>query len=461
MPYTHFHDWSIHTHHHRSRGGRHYNAIRRRQRPWKVGFFVLASVVAFWVANKAGWLDPIKSALSGEKADSQSMVPETRRQTLEGNNPRDGVPITAGLDPMLEPTRSPMTVRERSPAAPPVLVQPGVTTPAPAYPPTATSSPTSTPKPTLPPHQRHLPEKEFMLSLINAERARAGVGAVTLGTNIAAQLHPESALENCFSGHWGLDGLKPYMRYSLAGGYQSNGENGHGSDYCITASDRYRPISKIKTEIQEAMAGWTDSPGHRRNILDPTHMKVNVGIAWDLYNVKMFQHLEGDYVEYQPLPEIDAGVLKMSGKTRNGARLAGSRDLGTQIYYDPPPAPLTQGQVARTYCYDNGLKVTSLRELLTDGSFWPEDRFTNTYSPCPDPADVPADAPPARSHAEANRLWQEAYNQSRLTSERTLTVPWTDATKFRANGGAFDVEQTLAKSCPSTAREFIRSWSGE
>ena len=135
----------------------------------------------------------------------------------------------------------------------------------------------------------------------------------------------------------------------------------------------------------------------------------------------------------------------MSGKTRNGARLAGSRDLGTQIYYDPPPAPLTQGQVARTYCYDNGLKVTSLRELLTDGSFWPEDRFTNTYSPCPDPADVPADAPPARSHAEANRLWQEAYNQSRLTSERTLTVSWTDATKFRANGGAFDVEADIGQ----------------
>ena len=146
-----------------------------------------------------------------------------------------------------------------------------------------------------------------MLSLINAESARAGVGPVTLGTNIAAQLHAESVLENCFSGHWGLDGLKPYMRYSLAGGYQSNGENGRGSDYCITASDRYRPISKIKTEIQEAMAGWTDSPGHRRNILDPTHMKVNVGIAWDLYNVKMFQHLEGDYVEYQPLPGLTPG----------------------------------------------------------------------------------------------------------------------------------------------------------
>ena len=64
-----------------------------------------------------------------------------------------------------------------------------------------------------------------MLQLINEERVRAGVAPVVLGDNIAAQLHAESALENCFSSHWGIDGLKPYMRYSLAGGYQSNAEN--------------------------------------------------------------------------------------------------------------------------------------------------------------------------------------------------------------------------------------------
>ena len=44
----------------------------------------------------------------------------------------------------------------------------------------------------------------------------------------AAQLHAESLPESCFSSHWGIDGLKPYMRYSLAGGYQRNGENGNG-----------------------------------------------------------------------------------------------------------------------------------------------------------------------------------------------------------------------------------------
>lgn len=40
-PYSHFHDWSIHTHYHRPKGGRHYRAVRRRQRPWRVGFWVI------------------------------------------------------------------------------------------------------------------------------------------------------------------------------------------------------------------------------------------------------------------------------------------------------------------------------------------------------------------------------------------------------------------------------------
>ena len=84
-----------------------------------------------------------------------------------------------------------------------------------------------------------------MLALIDSERRKAGVNPVVLGINNAAQLHAESSLSDCVSSHWGADGLKPYMRYSLAGGYQSNGENGHGSDYCIKASDRYRPISSI------------------------------------------------------------------------------------------------------------------------------------------------------------------------------------------------------------------------
>ena len=165
-----------------------------------------------------------------------------------------------------------------------------------------------------------------MLELINAEREKAELDSVVLGDNIAAQLHAEAALENCFVSHWGVDGLKPYMRYSLAGGYQSNGENGSGSDYCIKASDGYRAIANIKTEIRQAMDGWMDSPGHRSNILGRWHKKINIGLAWDKYNFLAYQHFEGDYVEYGELPVIEDGVLRISGRTKNGARFNEDRD---------------------------------------------------------------------------------------------------------------------------------------
>ena len=132
-----------------------------------------------------------------------------------------------------------------------------------------------------------------MLELINDERVSVGLNPVVLGDNVAAQLHAEAALENCFSSHWGIDGLKPYMRYSLAGGYQPNAENVSGLDYCIKATDGYRANGSAEQEIRQAMVGLMDSPGHRDNILRPWHKKVNVGLAWDRYNFKVIPTLRG------------------------------------------------------------------------------------------------------------------------------------------------------------------------
>ena len=48
MPYRHYHDGSFHTHRQRRKGGGHYNTIRRRQRPWRIGttMVVIGAVVA-------------------------------------------------------------------------------------------------------------------------------------------------------------------------------------------------------------------------------------------------------------------------------------------------------------------------------------------------------------------------------------------------------------------------------
>ena len=265
-----------------------------------------------------------------------------------------------------------------------------------------------------------------------------------IGINNAAQLHAESSLQNCTSSHWGMDGLKPYMRYSLAGGHQSNGENGNGSDYCIKWSDGYRSLDPIDVEIREAMEQWMSSPGHQCNILDRWHKKVNIGLAWDRYNFKAFQHFEGDYVEFESLPALEDGILTLAGRTKNGARFDDERDLMIQVFYDPPPYPLTRGQVARTYCYDSGLPVAGLREPLSGGWFYDESEYSTTYRPCPDPYDVDTDARSPESPEEADRLWQSAYSASHNVVEK-VTVPWVTASEWTADGEAFSVSANLRR----------------
>ena len=295
------------------------------------------------------------------------------------------------------------------------------TTPStvPAASPVHTVAPTATP--IQPPHLRYIDEKRYMLELINAEREKAGVPPVELGNNDAAQLHAESALRNCFGSHWGVDGLKPYMRYSLAGGYQVNGEIAHGSDDCIKSNEGYASIGYIGKAIRQAMEGWMNSPDHVGAVLAKHFKKVNIGLAWDKYNFKAYQHFEGDYTEYDEVPSIEKGILSLSGKTRNGAKFDSHEDLSVHLFYDPPPHSLTSEAVSKTYAYCYGVTVASLLWPLSGGLDWGEiSNFDSDYAPCPN----------------------DPY---RTTYDRNLTADWIIAQKWTVTGNSFLVEADISK----------------
>ena len=324
---------------------------------------------------------------------------------------------------------------------PPVLV-----VPPPILVPTLEPLSTSTPEPVLRPDQRHLALKEHMIELVNGFREEEGLQPIVLGDNIAAQLHAEQSLNDCISGHWGTDGLKPYMRYSLAGGFQANGENVSGNNYCIRAGEGYRPLGTTQKElfdqVRRTVQGWMGSPGHRKTILGVTYRKLNVGLAWDRYNFVAVQHFEGDHVEFTRVPRIENGILWMlEGRAKNGLRFGEDRDLGVQIYFDGPAHKLTPGQLSKTYCYDNGTLVASLRYPLKMNMFWPIDFFHKALSRCLDPYEMPPDTQPPQS-AEAARL---LHYLAKTTSEAPalITVPWITATQWRADGNSFGVEANL------------------
>ena len=213
--------------------------------------------------------DWVMQVCKGDIANDQSTdLAKVAQPAQVGAPVATGVPVpsteaTAGaqIQSTVKAPVRPSVATPHSDATQPILSSANTPTPSPVATVVPTITPTHIPAPILRPNLRHIKEKSYMLELINAERVQAGLNPVVLGDNVAAQLHAEASLKNCFSSHWGIDGLKPYMRYSLAGGYQSNGENGLGSDYCITASDRYRPIASVHQEIREAIESWMDQLG--------------------------------------------------------------------------------------------------------------------------------------------------------------------------------------------------------
>ncbi len=325
--------------------------------------------------------------------------------------------------------------------------------------PTATHTPSSTPTPTPTPTQTTTPiqlsglsqselesAREYALNLINNARTKAGLNEVTLDDNTAAQSHVEDMRENCFLSHWGTDGLKPYMRYTLDGGEQFSAENISGTGYCPPDPHRYISMS-IKANLDQAMDGLMRSSGHRRNILNPHHRKVGIGISYQRPNLWLAQLFAGDYVRYTTKPVIENGILTLAGTLTNGATAQMNDDLGIQIYFDPPVRDLTRGQLTRTYCYGNGTQITALRPPLDPGWFYTEDTLTKSTDRvyCPDPHYIDPSLPPPNSYDESHHLWQQAYNSSQTRGVFSVgTLPWITASDWGTADNRLSVKADIS-----------------
>ena len=292
--------------------------------------------------------------------------------------------------------------------------------------------PTAMPEPTPTPTSETSPE-QFMLQLINRERGKAGAAPVELGSNRAAQIHADNSLANCHSGHWSMDGLKPYMRYSLAGGYQLHEENVSGDHYCF----EMQRFDSLETALTGAMTVLMNSDGHRENILNPTHRAVSLGISWDDYlNIAVVQIFEGEYVKYRNLPQIRDGILSLSGTAVGGVVFSSEEDLIVALHWDPPPRALTRGQLARTSSYGDGVPIAG----VSSPSYLEEiPARSTTYLPSFDPHSVPADSPPPQSPEESKALYEEAQRAIVELELVTGSLPMLGASVWKVSTHDFDV----------------------
>ena len=299
---------------------------------------------------------------------------------------------------------------------------------------------------TLSTEQRQIDPHTFMLHLTNEARAEAGVPPVQMGTNPAAQMHAEAALAGCYSSHWDEWGLKPYQRYTLTGGQGTSGENVSGLDYCIKPEDNYIRIGPLNLDVKKTVQGWLESPGHQRNMLDPNHTALNTGIAHDTFNTVMVQLFDSDYVEYTTKPSITpTGTLEMSG-TVYGANLNIGRTVPVQILYDPPPIPLTRGQLASTYALCQPVKIGYLVRPLTGGRFYTDPTIRQDFQTyeCVDPYEIPSGLQPPQSPDEAHQAWENAKANSNSPRRIKIEVRRIIADRLDTEDGNFHVIADLS-----------------
>ena len=202
----------------------------------------------------------------------------------------------------------------------------------------------------------------------------------------------------------------------------------------------------MEREVADAVQGWMTSPGHRSNLLDPVHTILNVGIAHDRFNEVMFQHFSSDYVTYTTKPGIDSGgVLLLEGEV-SGATLSIGDSVNVVIAYDPPPKPLTRGQLAYTYSLCNPSTVAYLVEPLAPGwSFsTPAVRTDSQIVSCVDPYQTSEDTSAPDSPQQAHDAWASAKAASETTQQIVTRERRVIAERMDITSAAFDIRADLS-----------------
>ena len=367
--------------------------------------------------------------------------------------PRTPLATSPTVTPTLDPTATPVPSTPTptlTPLPTPIPSTPTPTltplpTPIPSTPtPTLTPLPTSTvtPKPTSTATPIPLEIKQHMVDVVNTARRDVGLEPLLLGTNELAQLHADSMLEHCFLSSWDLDGNKHYMRYSFAGGYQVTRPVLRGTEYCLGSNAGFAKLDDIKAIATDAVERWLEHPDSDTDVLSPHFKKLHIGLAWNMYNFRIYAFYETNYVRFTDRPTISVdGELSFAGRL-NGIEITDKKDLSVKIFHDRTPGSLTAGQLIRAQCADIGRQVASLRPPLPSGFYYKDPGFTKWVNECPSsPFEVSPDASVPRTVAQMQKIQQElTVKHSRGIS---VSVNWVTASEWKVSEDEFEVKADI------------------
>lgn len=146
--------------------------------------------------------------------------------------------------------------------------------------------------------------RDELLRLINRDRMQFGLKPVALDpvASALADDYCRQQIRNGTTGHFTLDGMAPYMRYSLSGGNDGVSENvaAWSANYGFGDRALYDMMRRSQQAMMDEVA---PHDGHRRTILDANATHVGIGLAWDRGEFRIAEEFIRRYVEWvRPLP---------------------------------------------------------------------------------------------------------------------------------------------------------------
>ena len=175
-----------------------------------------------------------------------------------------------------------------------------------------------------------------LLHMVNEERAVERVPPLVmdeLATRVATKHATEMAVHE-FASHWGRDGLKPYHRYSLAGGTDATQENVSAADN--TWSNNMDLLKQDTAYLHVRL--YQEKPpndGHRKTILAPQHTHVGFGIAVEKLRLRLVELFVARYIEVKDVPRVakPKSVVPFAGKL-----FKRNYNLNhVEVFYEPLP----------------------------------------------------------------------------------------------------------------------------
>ena len=219
-----------------------------------IGFLLLATIFGgVWVFRNS--TDSVYSISKPSPARGEETPPATVDEVGPGDAAGSGTADDASPSPSVSASPSPTraAVKPRPPVATPATTK-AVPKRAPARAPAPTAKPTG-----------DQATKLRVVELVNAERAKAGCGAVHTDTRLdnASQGHSADMARRNYFSHTTPEGVDPWERARAAGYTTPTGEN----------------IAMGQRTAEQVMDSWMNSSGHRANILNCDSHAIGMGLA--------------------------------------------------------------------------------------------------------------------------------------------------------------------------------------